>query len=939
MATSAIGFPLAGAFDSAMTSQHAFAHAGRDARAAAVAAAWNTGSSRLTLAPPSAEYAAAAAARRRNKAAATVLPQGLPTTTPLTPETSRKLYQTSAGSDFQMRHAPSLSAASFPGAPQVQHPLAAAFGQGSQMYATGIAHNGAPSLSTPADSAAHFDGEFAGTFMDPITGVTYASYMLRDQAPTVQRDTPVMRLGEPSRALEFLTGVSHVPKPVRTDNMSDDWETVADGIQVPESISRAAIRAREAQESAAQVFFTRDNQETPVNDTFWDGYVGDTYVLRTWTDTQTMSDNAEFNLSNMQSAQPDFPNWYLHTNVGAHAGGERAATFTLSAEKPSQPGHSTISMDDMGPGILTGMAPMSERVGRAQLAGAITAPVLGTDIDAVARSVLANERTGKQSVMARPHHMLSVADSEWAGDGGRSAQVVALDSARDTIAVRPHVHVDMGHNWAGTEAAPAGALNSTRDTLFTSGNAIRPDLAGAWEASPALTTMALESARVSQFVPGDARVSMDDTVYADSAHRMPVSVDSARHDRVAPVHLSLDTHGVADWAAAASARDLPARRRTTAVGIDRASIDMRDVTDGSGYVPTSAASDRFGRRAVQSQPRLAVAIDDDGGPVSRTVVPASDKHTTDTMWTARADLALAAQDDGGGMHAVRGTQANDARPRAERVVANGHAFANDSMDAVNRPAPTSLDATGRQERTNWARALVAEPYHFDGGNNLAAAAPGLSGLAAFRDTVHVGSGRGVDLVGVADIEYAATRDSDGTLTSFRDTVHVGSGRNTDGSEALEVRAAPAVAGAAHRLRAGENGEAARPSTLEMDMELARSMPKFRDVASVRNTTVHAGGQQAIVDAWHYARQAYAHPETHGTGAFTRQTVAPVTTSRTGMFEHNLAAAYVATDPGRQHVEAAAAKAAASAAAAAASRAPIMDATAVAYESAYDYETE
>ena len=1083
MATPAIGYPLAGAFDSAISSQHAYGHAGRDARAAAVGAAWEAGNGRqMSLAPPSAAYAAAAAERRRSKAAAVqaavqapVVAQGMPTTTPLTPATSHLLYQTNAGRMPQPALAPSLAAPTFPGAPRVQHPLAAAFGQGSQMYATGVPLNGMPQPSTPSDSAVHIDGEFAGTFMDPITGVTYASYMLRDQAPTVQMDTPVMRLGEPSRLLEFLTGVSHVPKPVRTDVPADDWATIADGIQVPDCISRAAIRGREAQDAAAQVFFTRDNQEAPVNDTFWDGYVGDTYVLRTWTDTQTMSDNAEFNLCDMQPSQPDFSDTYIFANVGAHAGGARAATYTLAAPKPSLPGHATISMEDMGPNI-SAMAPPSERVGRAQLPGTHArgmAPDMDMDLsdrrvqqherigraqvtgahaaalelpssadmvargvvphdrvgraqvtgvhtaalelpsnaDMVARDVVPHDRVGRAQVtgvraaalelpanadmvardalpydrigrgdsMARPHVAADVewaapgsaahaaqaherqqrdtrtaqghhfTDVEWAapGDAGHTVQVherrprdtrvahshhtVANDewaganrpllaheqrnAGRDAPPARAHIHVDVGNNWtadAARNAVPV-PVDSTRDTRFISGPGHAPDIGATWEASPALAVMAHESTRhAAPFLPANVHAALADALQPMNAHA-PLPLEAHKQEQGVRAHVTLDTRDVADWDTATQntrGLELPARSRTTDVGHGRSTLNASDAmfTDDAARQHAPLLSERTGRHV---------------------------------QWTARADLALAAGDDtSGALQNARAVQAHESRARVEQITPDGRLAAAAHADTVYRPTAMGHETRARQqEHAHIPRALQTEPHVYDGGMLAAATPAPHAGLRATQDITHIASGRNFTLQDSIDTVHAAVRGNL-SVEATRDTTHIASGRNMDGTAFIEVDGTPAVREFTHRLRANEHGETARPSAHDWEiMPTNRSLTQFRDVERVRDTTIHGSGRDAVVDAWHYARQAFFHPETHGAGAFTRETTAPIVVARPGVFEPNLAAAYAATDPGQRHIEAAAVAAAAASAAAAAQRAPIMDTTAVAYESAYDYETD
>ena len=211
------------------------------------------------------------------------------------------------------------------------------------MSANGVFNNGFP---TPFEYGP-LQGEYAGTFMDPGTGITYAAFTEPMPAPPAFTERPVTRLNEPNRALEFLTGVSYLPTPARGDLMHDPKDDY-DGIILPEAFYTNVARARETSNAARDVFFERNEPlEASFNDTFWDGYVGDTFVLRPHVDTQTMADNSQFNnwLTHPVTASGD-AEYERGDGVGAHFGGAMQPTFSIGAPKPGKIGAQNVTKDD-----------------------------------------------------------------------------------------------------------------------------------------------------------------------------------------------------------------------------------------------------------------------------------------------------------------------------------------------------------------------------------------------------------------------------------------------------------------------------------------------------------------------------------------------------------------------------------------------------------------
>jgi hypothetical protein len=140
-------------------------------------------------------------------------------------------------------------------------------------------------------------GDFAGTMTDPYTGITYACAMQPMQAPKIPigGDMTLPPAGPAAaaaaRQLEALTGNSALTtRPCRQEFVRE-WGDALEGAHIPAPLLNLQVTAAQAATAARDVYFT--NRETPaplVEGGPPTGFVGDTYVLRTHEDTQTLQD-------------------------------------------------------------------------------------------------------------------------------------------------------------------------------------------------------------------------------------------------------------------------------------------------------------------------------------------------------------------------------------------------------------------------------------------------------------------------------------------------------------------------------------------------------------------------------------------------------------------------------------------------------------------------
>jgi hypothetical protein len=240
-----------------------------------------------------------------------------------------------------------------------QNPLGVDFGTGSQMYATGYTNNGMPQAVVDGrfDTIRSDRRDLAGTFVDPITGITYAGFTDSMPEPKVMREPPSIKLGEPNRMLEALTGVPQYTRPIRQE-VFNDFSDVLEGVQIPQGLLELQTRDNAAKRVAADTFFTNREVENGFNDTHWDGYIGDTYVLRPVIDTQTLSDNSQTNtvVADFRST-PDLYSSSFTINDGTQWGGPlQPAVTVLGQDKATLPGRGTVDMPSLGQGVrLHGM--------------------------------------------------------------------------------------------------------------------------------------------------------------------------------------------------------------------------------------------------------------------------------------------------------------------------------------------------------------------------------------------------------------------------------------------------------------------------------------------------------------------------------------------------------------------------------------------------------
>ena len=235
-----------------------------------------------------------------------------------------------------------------------QNPLGVEFGRGSQLYATGYPSNGMPQAVVDGryDTIRSDRRDLAGTFTDPITGITYAGFTDSMPEPRLMREPPTIKLGEPSRMLEALTGVPQYKRPVRREVLND-FSDVIEGAQIPQGLLELTLRDEATARTAPDIFFTNREVQSGFNDTHWDGFIGDTYVLRPVIDTQTVSDNNNTNTVVAEfRSQPDIYASPFRINDGTHWGGPLQPQVTVLAEdKATGPGRGTPDAVATGHGL------------------------------------------------------------------------------------------------------------------------------------------------------------------------------------------------------------------------------------------------------------------------------------------------------------------------------------------------------------------------------------------------------------------------------------------------------------------------------------------------------------------------------------------------------------------------------------------------------------
>ena len=201
------------------------------------------------------------------------------------------------------------------------------------IHTSRIGGNPGPSVWTGGISG---PGEFAGLMTDPYTGVVSATFTQAMPEPKVVEERVMIRLGEPSRALETMTGESHLaPIPGGKGEIWNDGRAAFEGVQVPEAFTSAYVREQQAREAGRDTFFRREVtwDKDPV-EAKPDGYIGDYQALRSVVDTQTILDNSEWDQTVDRMPNPSkYEEWSLAMNVG-RPGGFMQPQFRVLAPTP-----------------------------------------------------------------------------------------------------------------------------------------------------------------------------------------------------------------------------------------------------------------------------------------------------------------------------------------------------------------------------------------------------------------------------------------------------------------------------------------------------------------------------------------------------------------------------------------------------------------------------
>lgn len=253
-----------------------------------------------------------------------------------------------------------------PWAPRM--PLGASFGSGSSMYATGVQGNAMPTpgVHPSLDGLPSEAGDPAGVMRDPYTGAVYAVSTLSMPDPKILRGDPGLYVpGQPSRQLEEMTGISHLPRPVPQE-IALDWEDAVQGITIPADVLQNIARKEMDQRNARDLVFTQGREsEVGWNDAYADGCIGDTFVLRPVIDTQTVLDNDEFNglaIGMPGPAANPFPDY---GNRELQWGGAlQPVVSVLAREAVKGAPRSTVTLQDSLPSTIFTPAAWREDSGR-----------------------------------------------------------------------------------------------------------------------------------------------------------------------------------------------------------------------------------------------------------------------------------------------------------------------------------------------------------------------------------------------------------------------------------------------------------------------------------------------------------------------------------------------------------------------------------------------
>lgn len=181
------------------------------------------------------------------------------------------------------------------------NPMGADFGSGSSMRVGPPQPQAAVTPALDGGYQTLVRGDLAGTYEDPHTGEVREFYTAPMPEPRVMRATPVIRLGEPSRALELMTGVSSLStasaaaRQCRPAEMERDMADAMLGARLPQGMTNEWVRGQQQARAARETFWTNNEVPAGFNDRHPDGCIGNTFVMRPVIDTQTLADNNETN--------------------------------------------------------------------------------------------------------------------------------------------------------------------------------------------------------------------------------------------------------------------------------------------------------------------------------------------------------------------------------------------------------------------------------------------------------------------------------------------------------------------------------------------------------------------------------------------------------------------------------------------------------------------
>ncbi len=623
-------------------------HSQKEAYKQAVNDAWDNGNN---------PYAAAAKVRRQQRG--TVVQQGL-TPSPLQPGLSQLGYNSGGHASLALRpgmaplptsvNAPAL--APNPNAPGLpQNPLGIEMGRGSSMYAKGIPNNGMPDMWSSTCLA---QGEFGGTYKDPITGITYAMVTEPVMEGVSARDVhAVYERNKPSRALEALTGVpaSSVLVPQPKEQYAGPLAVIESQPPLPSQISEY-IRTRQTQAAILQSFDAGSTEQLYglQEDGFKDGMLGTTYILRPRYDTQTLMDNNEINtgvmnrIPNPESDDIEFPN--------PSRAPETRPIFYMARPKPSLPTRTHLDLEEgvvLGPrqeindrlqrqmaslpsrthvdleGINSARQDVYDRLPQGRDTVIHRAPD-AMDITTLTRVPLISERISDSTATLATRQTLYGLENDVYGT--RSAQISENATARDAGVARTRQDIG-GLDFTSRGGVAVLDADDARDGRRAAA-VQRIDLSGEFVGNRALASADSGQGYDARVAMTRPRISLDqDSV---TASRSAQANDSGQtYDaRVAMTmpRISIDQDSVATSRSAQANDSGQTYDARVAMTMPRISLDQ-DSTTASRSAQANDSGQTYDARVAMTMPRIS--IDQDSVATSRNTQTSDGGH----MYTDR----------------------------------------------------------------------------------------------------------------------------------------------------------------------------------------------------------------------------------------------------------------------------------------------------------------